>query len=154
MVQLDALHNYHRANYFVRMKWMLLLQQTRDLVIVTGVHCGAREFFGWGAQELLITARFARRGVYEVTFVDKIQGCNALTLQVVQSIVKIDLRYFRPTEAKAMLGDPSKTKAELGWTREVNVQQMCNEIASADLQAVKLRALLKVNGYQVNVSLE
>jgi GDPmannose 4,6-dehydratase len=69
-------------------------------------------------------------------------------------IVKIDPRYFRPTEVETLLGDPSKAKTNLGWAPEITVQEMCQEMVRVDLKEAKRHALLKINGYQVNVSTE
>jgi GDPmannose 4,6-dehydratase len=69
-------------------------------------------------------------------------------------VVKIDPRYFRPTEVETLLGDPSKAKAKLGWTPEITVQQMCAEMVAADLQEAQKHSLLKKHGYQLNVSAE
>ena len=69
-------------------------------------------------------------------------------------IVKIDPRYFRPTEVETLLGDPSKAKQKLGWVPEITAQQMCAEMVAADLADAKKHALLKQHGYNVNVSVE
>jgi GDPmannose 4,6-dehydratase len=69
-------------------------------------------------------------------------------------IVRIDPRYFRPTEVETLLGDPSKAKLKLGWIPEITVQQMCKEMVDNDLAQAKQHALLKANGYNVNVSME
>jgi GDPmannose 4,6-dehydratase len=69
-------------------------------------------------------------------------------------VVKIDPRYFRPTEVETLLGDPSKAKAKLGWTPEITVQQMCAEMVAIDLQEAKKHALLKTHGYVQSVSVE
>ena len=69
-------------------------------------------------------------------------------------IVKIDPRYFRPTEVETLLGDPSKAKQKLGWVPEITVQEMCAEMVSSDLAQAKQHALLKQHGYSVNVSVE
>ena len=68
--------------------------------------------------------------------------------------VKIDPRYFRPTEVETLLGDPSKAKAKLGWTPEITVQQMCAEMVATDLEEAKKHALLKTHGYAQSVSIE
>jgi GDPmannose 4,6-dehydratase len=86
--------------------------------------------------------------------VDSVQGDSAPALEVGQPIIRIDPRYFRPTEVETLLGDPSKAKAKLGWVPEITVQQMCAEMVAADLQAAKQHALLKANGFAVNVSVE
>lgn len=155
MGNLDALRDWGHAKDYVRMQWMMLQQdQPEDFVIATGVQYSVRQFIQWSAQELGITLRFEGQGVDEVAIVDKIEGCNAPALKVGQAVVKIDPRYFRPTEVETLLGDPSKAKAKLGWTPEITVQQMCAEMVAADLQDAKRHALLKANGYQVNVSVE
>jgi GDPmannose 4,6-dehydratase len=69
-------------------------------------------------------------------------------------IVRIDPRYFRPTEVETLLGDPSKAKQKLGWVPEITAQEMCAEMVAHDLAQAKQHALLKSNGYQVNVSVE
>ena len=69
-------------------------------------------------------------------------------------IVRIDPRYFRPTEVETLLGDPSKAKQKLGWVPEITAQQMCAEMVAHDLAQAKQHALLKQNGYSVNVSVE
>ncbi len=155
MGNLDALRDWGHAKDYVRMQWMMLQQdQPEDFVIATGVQYSVRQFIQWSAEELGITLRFEGQGVDEVAIVDTIEGDNAPALKVGQAIVKIDPRYFRPTEVETLLGDPSKAKAKLGWVPEITVQQMCAEMVATDLQAAKQHALLKANGYQINVSVE
>ena len=155
MGNLDALRDWGHAKDYVRMQWMMLQQeQPEDFVIATGVQYSVRQFIQWSANELGITLRFEGQGVDEVAIVDKIEGDKAPALKVGQTIVKIDPRYFRPTEVETLLGDPSKAKAKLGWTPEITVQQMCQEMVESDLQEAKRHALLKANGYAVNVSFE
>jgi len=69
-------------------------------------------------------------------------------------IVKIDPRYFRPTEFETLLGNPSKAKLKKGWVPEITAQEMCVEMVAADLARAKQHALLRANGFNVNVSLE
>jgi GDPmannose 4,6-dehydratase len=155
MGNLDALRDWGHAKDYVRMQWMMLQQdQPEDFVIATGVQYSVRQFIQWSAQELGITLRFEGQGVDEVAIVDKIEGDKAPALQVGQAIVKIDPRYFRPTEVETLLGDPTKAKTKLGWTPEITVQQMCAEMVATDLQAAQQHALLKANGFAVNVSVE
>jgi GDPmannose 4,6-dehydratase len=155
MGNLDALRDWGHAKDYVRMQWMMLQQDlAEDFVIATGVQYSVRQFIQWSAKELGITLRFDGQGVDEVAIVERIEGDQAPALRVGQAIVKIDSRYFRPTEVETLLGDPSNAKAKLGWTPEITVQQMCQEMVESDLQEAKRHALLKANGYQVNVSLE
>jgi GDPmannose 4,6-dehydratase len=155
MGNLDALRDWGHAKDYVRMQWLMLQQdQPDDFVIATGVQYSVRQFIEWSAQELGITLRFEGQGVDEVAIVEKIAGDKCPALKVGQTIVRIDPRYFRPTEVETLLGDPSKAKQKLGWVPEITVQQICSEMVASDLEEALRHALLKANGYQVNVSVE
>jgi len=155
MGNMDALRDWGHAKDYVRMQWMMLQQELpEDFVIATGVQYSVRQFIEWSAAELGIKLRFEGQGVHEVAIIDSIAGDKAPALKPGQIIVRIDPRYFRPTEVETLLGDPSKAKVKLGWTPEITVQQMCAEMVAADLQAAKQHALLKANGFVVNVSVE
>jgi len=133
---------------------MLQQEQAEDFVIATGVQYSVRQFITWSAAELGVSLRFEGQGVDEIAVVDSITGNQAPGLKVGDVIVKIDPRYFRPTEVETLLGDPSKAKAKLGWTPEITVQEMCAEMVASDLKEAQRHALLKRHGYDVNVSLE
>jgi GDPmannose 4,6-dehydratase len=155
MGNLDALRDWGHAKDYVRMQWMMLQQdQPEDFVIATGVQHSVRQFIQWSASELGITLAFQGQGVDEVAVVSCIHGENISALKVGQTVVKIDPRYFRPTEVETLLGDPSKAKQKLGWVPEITVQEMCREMVLEDLTQAKQHALLNANGYRVNVSLE
>ena len=69
-------------------------------------------------------------------------------------VVRVDPRYFRPTEVETLLGNPSKAKQKLGWVPEITAQQMCQEMVASDLAQVRQHALLKQHGYNNPVSAE
>jgi len=155
MGNLDALRDWGHAKDYVRMQWMMLQQdQPDDFVIATGVQYSVRQFIEWSAQELGITLRFEGQGVEEVAIVKKIVGGKCPALKVGQTIVRIDPRYFRPTEVETLLGDPSKAKQKLGWVPIITVQQMCQEMVAEDLKAAMQHALLRQHGYKIHVSTE
>lgn len=155
MGNLSALRDWGHAKDYVRMQWMMLQQdQPDDFVIATGMQYSVRQFIEWSAQELGVTLRFQGQGANEVAIVETIKGNKSPALQVGQTIVRIDPRYFRPTEVETLLGDPSKARARLGWVPEITVQQMCHDMVASDLQEAERHALLKANGYLVNVSVE
>jgi GDPmannose 4,6-dehydratase len=155
MGNLDALRDWGHAKDYVRMQWMMLQQdKADDFVIATGVQYSVRQFIAWSAEELGITLKFEGKGVDETATVVAISGSNAPGLKVGDVVVKIDPRYFRPTEVETLLGDPCKAKAILGWTPEITVQQMCAEMVAVDLEEAQKHALLKKHGYQLNVSVE
>lgn len=155
MGNLDALRDWGHAKDYVRMQWLMLQQDAaEDFVIATGVQYSVRQFIEWSAAELGIALNFEGHGVDEVAVVASIEGDSAPALKVGDVIVKIDARYFRPTEVETLLGDPSKAKEKLGWIPEITIQEMCAEMVAADLQDAKRHALLSANGFKVNVSLE
>ena len=152
---LEALRDWGHAKDYVRMQWMMLQNdQPEDFVIATGVQYSVRQFIEWSAAELGITLRFEGQGVAEQGVVEAIVGDKAPMLKPGTVIVKVDPRYFRPTEVETLLGDPSKAREKLGWTPEITVQQMCAEMVAEDYQAALQHALLKKHGYHVSVSLE
>jgi GDPmannose 4,6-dehydratase len=155
MGNLDALRDWGHAKDYVRMQWMMMQQdKPEDFVIATGVQFSVRQFILWSAAELGVTLRFEGKGVDEIAVVGAIEGNKAPALNVGDTVVRVDSRYFRPTEVETLLGDPSKAKAKLGWVPEITVQQMCAEMVAADLLAAQQHALLIANGYRVNVSIE
>jgi len=155
MGNMDALRDWGHAKDYVRMQWMMLQQdQAEDFVIATGVQYSVRQFIQWSAQELGVTLRFEGQGVDECAVVESIIGDKALALKVGDVIVRIDPRYFRPTEVETLLGDPTKAKEKLGWVPEITVQEMCAEMVANDLAQVRQHALLKQHGYKINVSVE
>jgi len=132
----DATRDWGHAKDYVRMQWMMLQQDTpQDFVIATGVQHSVRDFIEWTARELGMPLRWEGSGVDTVGY----SGTQAL--------VRIDPRYFRPTEVETLLGEPSKAKRELGWVPEITAQQMCSEMVAHDLADVKKHALLKTLGY-------
>ena len=122
----------------------MMLQQDKpeDFVIATGLQYSVRQFIEWTAEELGIQLRWEGTGVNEIGYWNN------------KPVVKIDPRYFRPTEVETLLGDPSKAKQKLGWVPEITAQEMCKEMVVHDLHQAKQHALLKASGYQVNVSVE
>ena len=155
MGNLDALRDWGHAKDYVRMQWMMLQQDVPDdFVIATGVQYSVRQFIEWSAAELGVTLKFSGQGVDEIATVTSILGDKAPSLKVGDVIVRIDPRYFRPTEVETLLGDPTKAKEKLGWVPEITVQEMCAEMVVTDLAQAKQHALLKKHGYSVNVSVE
>ena len=149
MGNIDALRDWGHAKDYVRMQWMMLQQDTaEDFVIATGVQYSVRQFIEWTATALGLQLRWEGVGVEEVAYA-VIAGATQET-----AVVRIDPRYFRPTEVETLLGDPTKAKQKLGWVPEITAQEMCAEMVAHDLAHAKQHALLKQHGYQVNVSVE
>jgi len=152
---MDALRDWGHAKDYVRMQWMMLQQEVADdFVIATGKQISVREFVRLSAAELGIEVGFSGEGLNEVGSVKSILGETLPGVNVGDVIVKIDPRYFRPTEVETLLGNPSKAKEKLGWVPEITVEEMCAEMVANDLGIAKRHALLKAHGHDVSISVE
>jgi GDPmannose 4,6-dehydratase len=153
MGNIDALRDWGHAKDYVRMQWMMLQQEAPDdFVIATASQYSVRQFIEWSAAELGIQLKFEGLGVDETAKVTSIIGGNAPALKVGDVIMRINPRYFRPTEVETLLGDPTKARQKLGWEPEVTAQEMCAEMVASDLKEAMSHALLKAHGYDINVS--
>jgi len=134
---MDALRDWGHAKDYVEMQWLMLQQdQPEDFVIATGVQYSVRQFVDTAAKELGIDIKWAGQGVEETG-----------TDQYGNVIVKVDPRYFRPTEVETLLGDPSKAKAKLGWTPKTSFQELVTEMVREDLKSAERDELVKKHGY-------
>jgi GDPmannose 4,6-dehydratase len=155
MGNLDALRDWGHAKDYVRMQWMMLQQETPDdFVIATGIQYSVRQFIEWSAEALGIKLQFEGKSIDERAIVVSIDGNSAPSLKIGDVIVRIDPRYFRPTEVETLLGDPIKAKQKLGWVPEITAQEMCAEMVAFDLDEAKRHAFLQKYGYPVNMSVE
>ncbi|MCB4362552.1 GDP-mannose 4,6-dehydratase [Hydrogenophaga taeniospiralis] len=155
MGNLDSLRDWGHAKDYVRMQWMMLQQERpQDFVIATGVQYSVRQFIDMAARELGVTLRFEGEGVNEQAIVQAVEGDKAPALQPGDVLVKVDPRYFRPTEVETLLGDPSKAKTELGWVPQIALREMVTEMVAADLADAQRHALLKTHGYATAMAAE
>jgi GDPmannose 4,6-dehydratase len=155
MGNIDSLRDWGHAKDYVRMQW-LMLQQDRpeDFVIATGAQHSVRDFIRWAAAELGIILRFEGSDLNEQAIVDSVSGDRAPAVAPGDVIMRIDRRYFRPTEVDSLRGDPGKAKAKLGWTPEVSAEQLCAEMVTEDLRLARRHAFLRAHGHDVPVSQE
>ncbi len=154
MGNIDALRDWGHAKDYVRMQWLMLQQdKPEDYVIATGMQYTVRQFIEKAAAVLGMQIRWEGKGVDEVGYWVDRDGLRPRDDDA-QPIIRIDPRYFRPTEVETLLGDPTKAKEKLGWVPEITLDQMIDEMATTDLADAKKHALLKKHGYSVNVSVE
>lgn len=155
MGNLDALRDWGHAKDYVRMQWMMLQQdEPDDFVVATGVQHSVRDFIKWTASELGLNLRFEGRGIDEYAVVEKVEGELAPALKSGDVVVRIDPRYFRPSEVESLLGDPAKAKEKLGWVPEITAQEMCAEMVAEDLKVARRQAFLRTHGHDVPMSRE
>ena len=145
---LSALRDWGHARDYVLMQWMMLQQQqAEDFVIATGVQYSVRQFVERAAAELGVEVRFEGEGEKEVGIVASVRGDRA-QVKVGDVIVKVDPRYFRPTEVETLLGDPSKAKKKLGWVPQTSFQELISEMIESDYTSAKRDSLVKQAGFQ------
>jgi len=150
MGNLDALRDWGHARDYVVAQWLMLQQdQPEDFVIASGTQHSVRQFIEWSAADLEISIRFEGEGVDEYATVTAVNGDKAPAVRVGDVIVRVDPRYFRPTEVDTLLGDPTKARERLGWEPETSAREMCREMVEADLEIAKRSALLKRHGFHV-----
>jgi GDPmannose 4,6-dehydratase len=149
---LAALRDWGHARDYVQMQWLMLQQYTpEDFVIATGVQYSVRQFVEIAARELGVTVAFSGQGEQEigtVARVDPVGGELKAKCKVGDVIVRVDPRYFRPTEVETLLGDPSKAKAKLGWTPTTSFAELVREMVEADYTAARRDSLVKQAGFK------
>jgi GDPmannose 4,6-dehydratase len=137
---LDSRRDWGHARDYVRAQWMMLQQQTpEDFVIATGKQHSVRDFVAAAGACLGMRIEWKGSGVDEEG-IDKKTG---------RTLVRVDPRYFRPTEVETLLGDPTKAKEKLGWAAEVTFDQLVTEMVAADLDAANRDAMISKEGYKI-----
>ena len=106
-----------------------------------------RQFVEFAAGELGMELRFDGQGDAEVGVVTAVTG-NKARCKVGDVIVKVDPRYYRPTEVETLLGDPSKAKQKLGWVPKITLPELVEEMVEADYASAKRDSLVKLAGFQ------
>jgi GDPmannose 4,6-dehydratase len=137
---LDSRRDWGHARDYVRAQWLMLQQDTaEDFVIATGSQYSVRDFVVAAGNRLGMRIEWKGSGVEEVG-VDKASG---------RTLVRVDPRYFRPTEVETLLGDATKAKQKLGWTAEVTFDELVAEMVAADLVTAERDAMVARQGYKV-----
>lgn len=134
---LDALRDWGHAKDYVEMQWLMLQQDVaEDFVIATGVQYSVRDFVNAAAKELGMQITWQGKGVDET-------GTDAQG----NVVVKVDPRYFRPTEVETLLGDPTKAKQKLGWVPKISFDELVSEMVSEDYKSAQRDELVKHHGF-------
>ena len=137
---LDSRRDWGHARDYVRAQWLMLQQDVpEDFVIATGKQFSVRDFVVAAGSLLDMQIEWQGDGVEEV-------GIDAVTGR---QLVRVDPRYFRPTEVETLLGDPTKARQKLGWTAEVSFPELVAEMVEADLDLANRDALIAKEGFKV-----
>jgi GDPmannose 4,6-dehydratase len=145
---LDAKRDWGHAKDYVEAMWRMLQQETpEDFVIATGVTTEVREFARMAFEEAGITIGFEGEGVNEKAVVLE-KATTIEAVQVGQTVLQVDPKYFRPTEVELLIGDPSKAKQKLGWKPSYDLNALVKEMVQADLDYFKREKYLMDGGHK------
>jgi GDPmannose 4,6-dehydratase len=135
---MDAKRDWGHARDYVEMQWLMLQQDTpEDFTISTGVQYSVRDFVNIAAKELGIELKWDGYGVNET-------GTDTATGKI---IIRVDLRYFRPTEVETLLGDSAKAREKLGWVPKISFEELVREMVAHDLNDAKRDSLCNKEGF-------
>jgi GDPmannose 4,6-dehydratase len=136
---LDSLRDWGHARDYVRAQWMMLQQgSAEDYVIATGEQHSVREFIERAGTRLEMRIEWRGAGIEE-------QGVD---LNTGRTVVRIDPRYFRPTEVDTLLGDASKARSRLGWKAEISFETLVQDMVQSDLEIARRDAMMAREGFR------
>lgn len=152
---LSAKRDWGHAKDYIEAMWLMLQQDVaEDFVIATGVTTTVREFIKMAFAELGIEVEFSGKDENERGVIIDIDeqkaaelGLNMDTLKPGQTVVKVDEKYFRPTEVELLIGDATKAKEKLGWVPKYDLQALVSDMIQSDLHLVKKDDYLKKGGF-------
>lgn len=145
----------HAKDYIEAMYLILQQEEPEDFVIATGVTTTVREFVKLSFAELGIEIEFSGKDENEkgvIIDVDEAKaialGLNIESLKLGTTVVRVDPKYFRPTEVDLLLGDPTKSKTKLGWVPKYDLQLLVEDMMQADLHLMKKDEYLKEGDFK------
>jgi len=147
---LDAQRDWGHAKDYVEGMWRMLQQDTpEDFVLATGITTYIRDFVRMAFEEVGVELNFSGEGVNEVGVISKITNNQAHGMKLGQVVVKVDPRYYRPTEVDLLIGDATKAKTKLNWVPTYTLAEMIKEMVAADIIVFKKEQLLQNNGFTI-----
>ena len=152
MGNIDARRDWGHAKDYVRMQWLMLQQEKpEDFVIATGRMETVRRFIEISASILGWSTKTNEPAIiWEGNGVDEV-GKRADTKEIV---IRIDPKYFRPSEVDQLIGDPSKAYKKLGWNPTITLENLVEEMINEDKKIVRAQKILFEQGFKLNNSLE
>ena len=146
---IDAKRDWGHAQDYVEAMWRILQQdEPEDFVIATGVTTTVRDFIKMAFAEVGIAVEFTGEGVEERGHIVSCTNSEC-KIQVGETVVEIDPRYFRPTEVELLIGDPTKAKTKLGWVPKHDLASLVKDMMHADVELFRRDAYLLEGGHKV-----
>lgn len=150
---LDAQRDWGHAKDYVEAMWLMLQQdKAEDFVVATGTTTYIRDFVRMAFAEVGVELAFKGTGEAEIGVVVNNGGNEKI--KIGQEVVKVDSRYYRPTEVELLIGDPTKAQTKLGWKPKYTLSSMVKEMVASDTELFKKEQLLKESGYQIKNEFE
>lgn len=154
---LSARRDWGHAKDYIEAMWLILQQEKpEDYVVATGITTTVRDFVRMSFAELGIEIEFSGRDENEKGVIINVDiekatelGLNPDQLKLGQTVVKVDPRYYRPTEVDLLLGDPTKANTKLGWLPKYDLAALCKDMILSDLKLMKKDEHLKQGGYNI-----
>ena len=151
---LDAKRDWGHAKDYVKMMWMILqADKPEDWVIATGKTTSIRDFVIMAFEYIGIKLKFIGQGINEVGLVEKCTNPD-YQIEVGKEIIKVDSRYFRPTEVDLLIGDASKAENKLGWKATTSLKGLVNDMMESDLKLMRKEQFLIKNGFKTSYYFE
>jgi len=145
---LNSKRDWGHAKDYVKVMWKILqAPKPDDWVIATGKTVTVREFIILAFKFIGVELEFINDGLDEIGIVYKIESNLKTNIKVGDEVVKVDPKYFRPSEVDILVGDASKAKKELGWEAETSLEKLIEDMMSSDLKLVERDLELKNLGY-------
>jgi GDPmannose 4,6-dehydratase len=152
---LDAQRDWGHAKDYVEGMWMMMQQEkAEDFVLATGITTHIRDFVRMAFEEIGVELRFEGEGEKEVGVVVKSSPPGRINLESGKAVVKVDPRYYRPTEVDLLIGDARKAKEKLSWVPKYSLSEMVKEMVAADIVSFKQDQLLKNSGFDIKNEFE
>jgi len=149
MGNIDAKRDWGHAKDYVNAMWLMMQHhKADDFVVATGVTTTVREFILKVFKQLGVEIEFRGKEVNEVAVVTKVLNTEA-RVKVGDTVVKIDPKYFRPTEVELLIGDASKAKNELKWELKYNLDALIEDMVKSDLELFKRDNYLREGGHKI-----
>jgi GDPmannose 4,6-dehydratase len=145
---LDAQRDWGHAKDYVEAMWLILQQDhPEDYVIAMGETTYVRDFVRLAFAEVGITIGFKGYGVYEKGLVVSCSNPE-FQLEIGKQVISVDPQYFRPTEVDMLIGDPTKSKTQLGWKPQYDLAGLVSEMVASDVERMKREMMFQQNGFR------
>ena len=150
---LDAKRDWGHAKDYVEAMWLILQQEKpEDFVIATGITTQIRDFVRMAFAEIGVELKFEGANEQETAVVLNCTGKYKVAVGKV--VLKVDPRYYRPTEVDLLIGDPSKANNKLGWTPKYTLSEMVKEMVASDIAIFESQQFLKASGFNIKNEFE